>query len=268
MDEVLPRCYRHPDRETGLECSSCSRAICPDCMVATPVGQRCPECRGAQKVIRPRAAGGAMMPLTGALIVINIAAYLLGGSGDAGFERWGFEGYYLTAGGAEGWYRMVTSMFVHADLIHIGMNMYFLYVIGPSLETRLGSARYVALYVAAGLWGATGAVILQPHSLGAGASGALYGFFGALAVLVYRSPSRDFSQVGTMIAINLGLSFYFGFGWGAHIGGLVGGAIVMEAYLRLEQRRLPPAAAYASALAVAVAGVFITYAVAQNIAWT
>jgi membrane associated rhomboid family serine protease len=265
MDDALPRCYRHPDRETGLECSSCSRPICPDCMTATPVGQRCPECRGVQKVIRPRAAGGNMMPVTGAIIVVNIAAYLLGGSGNAGFDRWGFWYGYLLGGDHSGFYRMVTSMFIHASLIHIGFNMYFLYMIGPSLETRLGPGRYLLLYLSAGLCGATGVVLLQHPVLAGGASGAIFGLMGALAVVVYRSGSRDFSQVGTMIAINLGMGFVISnVAWSAHIGGLVGGALVMEVYLRLEQRKLPLAAAYGAAVAIAAVGVVITYTMAQH----
>ncbi len=210
-----------------------------------------------------------MMPVTGALIVLNIAAYLLGGSGDAGFNRWGFWPGYLTDGDHSGFYRMFTSMFVHGSLIHISFNMYFLYVLGPSIEKRLGTIRYLLLYGAAGLWGAVGIVVFQHQTLAAGASGALFGLMGALAVLVHHSAARDFSRVGTMIVINLGLGFVIAnVGWGAHVGGLVGGALLMEVYLRLEQRRASLTAAYGAALAVAVAAVAITYTIAQTITWT
>src|SRR5215203_4829724 len=86
-------CYRHPDRETGVSCSSCGRPICPECMTPTPVGMRCPECasqrtRVVQGVGRPE--GFAQAPATYVLIAINVIAYLVeiaSGSGGFGSDR-------------------------------------------------------------------------------------------------------------------------------------------------------------------------------------
>src|SRR5258707_4267903 len=84
-------CYRHPDRETGVSCSSCGRPICPDCMTPTPVGMRCPECMQQRtKVVQGVGGGGGrfgQFPATAVLIGLNVAAYLVEiGSGGGGLN--------------------------------------------------------------------------------------------------------------------------------------------------------------------------------------
>src|SRR5829696_10013701 len=71
-------CYRHPDRETGVSCSSCGRPICPDCMTPTPVGMRCPECAGQKTEVRNMAnvRSGSDPTVTYALIAINVLAFV------------------------------------------------------------------------------------------------------------------------------------------------------------------------------------------------
>src|SRR5512134_773831 len=123
-------CYRHPGRETAVSCSNCGRPICPDCMVYAAVGIKCPECAG--QATGPRAAtqrvGRAASLSTGALvtkalIATNVVVYLISiaqGSGglqpaDSFIDRWALNGFAVSEGE---WYRLITSAFLHASLIH------------------------------------------------------------------------------------------------------------------------------------------------------
>lgn len=125
------------------------------------------------------------------------------------------------------WYRLVSSGFVHYGLLHIGFNMLLLYQVGLLLEPALGRLRFVALYFAALLAGSFGALLLSPTVLSAGASGAVFGLFGAAAVgLRQRGVKVMQTGIGTLLVINLILTFAIpGISVGAHVGGLVGGAV-------------------------------------------
>ncbi len=205
------------------------------------VGFHCPNCvaQGKQKVLSGRAAfSGAFSPtLTFALMGINIAIFLVGQAvGDqrilTEFSAIGrailFE---RTADGvtrvdtSHQYYRLLTSGFLHWNIIHIGLNMWALYSLGPIVERALGRLRFGLVYVAALLAGGAGAVIVSPHSLSAGASGALYGLFGAL-VIVYRRAGIDVmrSGLGLSILINFVITITIpGISLGGHVGGFVGG---------------------------------------------
>src|SRR5919205_4265021 len=180
----MATCYRHPGRETGVSCSNCGRPICTDCMTATPVGMRCPECA------RQRTRVHTMRSLTGeptatyALIAINVVLFLaeLGTGGrtshlltDLGTLGIGI-GQHGPIGVAEGqWWRLITGGFLHSPVnpLHIGFNMYILWWLCPMLEPELGHVRFVALYLASLLAGSFGAILLQPTGLTIGASGAV-----------------------------------------------------------------------------------------------
>lgn len=125
------------------------------------------------------------------------------------------------------WYRLVSSGFVHYGLLHIGFNMLLLYQLGLLLEPALGRFRFVLLYFAALLAGSFGALLLSPTVLSAGASGAVFGLFGAAAVgLRQRGVKVMQTGVGALLVINLILTFAVpGISIGAHLGGLVGGAV-------------------------------------------
>lgn len=134
-------------------------------------------------------------------------------------------------------YRFLTSAFLHSPdfILHIVMNMYALWILGPYLEGLLGRLRFTALYVLSALGGSVGYFLIVPASAdpgsgwwtgAVGASGAIFGLFAAL-VIVNRKLGRDIGGVIGVIAINAVLGFTVaGIAWQAHLGGLATGALV------------------------------------------
>jgi membrane associated rhomboid family serine protease len=244
----MPTCYRHPDRETGLSCSDCGRPICTECMTMAPVGIRCPEhagnagrrtrLRGPAPVVRAqRQIEGTFAPVTKALIVINFAIYLVGAVQGAGLNSPGgslYEKFWLDAYDVHngGWWRLITTAFLHANIIHIGFNMFALWVIGGPVEQYLGRARFLGLYFVAGLAGSAGALLQTPF-ITVGASGAIFGILGAMLILEWQATGKLGGQAMTLIVINLAFSFTFsGISWGGHVGGLIGGILATLAFAR------------------------------------
>jgi membrane associated rhomboid family serine protease len=259
----LQHCYRHPDRETALSCSNCGRPICPECMTATPVGQRCPECIGEQQIRRPSSMAYARPVVTYVLIAICVLVFvgpqkgLSGGLvlGGGGISQQSVGDYALfgPAVAQHEYWRMLTAMFLHGSIPHLGFNMYALWIFGPALERRFGPLRYLALFVAAGLWGSAGALILQPDGYTLGASGAIFGLMGAFVAIAKVQGARDLGGVGAMIAINLVFTFAIpGISIGGHLGGLAGGLVCGAAY-ELIARRTRGATTQAAGLLVAIA---------------
>ena len=265
-------CYRHPDRETGVACSRCGRPICPDCMTPTSVGMRCPECSQQKTKVRTPSyagTGSGTARATLVLIGINVVVFLfeiLGGSGafsvtgsavfndgalcgnaigDGGFCAG--NGPPLISDGGE-WWRILTSGFLHAGLIHIGVNMFALYILGQVLEPAIGTARFVAVYLVSLIAGSVGALLLtDPHTFTIGASGAIYGLFIAtLLIARHRGFSQVAQQLGFWLVLNLVFTFSVsGVSIGGHLGGMVGGALggllVIGAERRLSGRETLPA---------------------------
>ncbi|HVD37448.1 MAG TPA: rhomboid family intramembrane serine protease [Solirubrobacterales bacterium] len=250
-------CYRHPDRETRVSCSSCGRPICPDCMTPTPVGMRCPECASQRTRVVQNPTGTPSgfnaFPATYVLIAINVIVFLVeiangsGGlmknQGSHFIEDLGLYGPFVAEGE---WYRLLTSGFLHASLIHIGFNMLLLFFLGRLLEPALGTPRFLTLYFASLLAGSLGALILEPNSLGIGASGAIFGLAGATFVIARgRGMEALAGQIGFLIVFNLIFSFTArNISIGAHVGGLIGGVICALAIVAGERgmfgrKRLP-----------------------------
>ncbi|MGH2907142.1 MAG: rhomboid family intramembrane serine protease [Solirubrobacterales bacterium] len=250
-------CYRHPNRETNVACSSCGKPICPDCMTPSPVGMRCPDCAGERtRVITAAQVGDQSAvaalwreaPLTTILIAINLVAFiaeLVSGYPLSPFPS-NVQGDVLLHGVffgpaiADGeWWRVITSGFLHFGLIHIGFNMYLLYVLGKMLEPEIGSVRYGIVYLSALLAGSLGSIILEPGTPSAGASGAIFGLMG-LAIVIARARGLNdaVKQIGVLIGINLLITFgYSGISKGAHLGGLLGGALAGVVLFELDERR-------------------------------
>jgi membrane associated rhomboid family serine protease len=245
----MPTCYRHPNRETGVSCSNCGKPICPDCMTTTPVGMRCPDCARQRTVVKTLRNTRNQPDVTIALIAINVIAFLAEGSfsldgslsGGGVAEEGGLLGSiagFPHVGVAHGqWWRIITSGFLHENVIHIGFNMYVLWILGQMLEPALGRVKFATIYAVALLTGSFGALLVTPHTFTVGASGAVFGLMGAAAVEM-RSRQIPIMQsgVGGLILINLVISFTLpGISWGGHVGGLIGGALAALA-IRLGDR--------------------------------
>jgi membrane associated rhomboid family serine protease len=263
-------CFHHRDRPTGRNCTRCGRPACPECLHEAPVGSHCFECVRAARPpaaqrVRQRAAGAGPV-VTKTLVGLNLAVFLLtslspGGSftGDGASQlttRLALTATYVHQGEL---YRLVTSGFIHYGAVHILFNMVILYRFGEMLEPALGEVRMASLYLAALLCGSFGALLLSPHALTGGASGAVFGLLGATAVgLHQRGVNVWHSGVGGLIAVNLVLTVVIpGISIGGHLGGLIGGAAVGWFMLRVPTTRrsvLDGAAVAAVVSALAVAG--------------
>jgi membrane associated rhomboid family serine protease len=274
MAELL-RCYRHPDRETGVSCSECGRPICPDCMTFGPVGIRCPDhsgkAQGAARIVQNVQRRTARNPgiVTMTLIAINVGIYLLqlaGGASINASSGWIYEhgalfGPYVAQGD---WYRLLSAAFLHYGPIHLGMNMLALWWIGRPLEDWLGPVRYLLLYVVSGLAGSAGALIANPTGVTVGASGAIFGILGAAIVLERQQTYVLGGSAITLLVVNLAFTFAVpGISIGGHLGGLAGGALAILALSQFGKRSAVHSrfdvVSIASLLAIGVVSVAVAY---------
>jgi membrane associated rhomboid family serine protease len=228
------RCYEHPDRLASAVCRSCNRPICTVCMVQAPVGWHCHQCvrRDARRapVIRYQPGAAALprlsrTPVTTALIVVNVLLFVVATSSNSLTENtWAYP-IAMQNGGQ--WYRLFSSFFVTNSFLDVALNMWCLLIIGRLVEPALGMWRYLALYLLSGLGGSVAYYLLgNPFQPAAGASGAIFGLFGAYFILARRS-SANTSGILALIGVNLAFSFLIpNVAWQAHVGGLVAGLAV------------------------------------------
>jgi membrane associated rhomboid family serine protease len=263
----VPTCFRHPDRETYLSCSRCGRSACPDCLRAAPVGQHCVECvrEDNRGVRRPTAVFGGRLNsgavVTWVLVGLNVLGYLV---------EWVYPrvvGNYDMFGVAVAhhqWYRLVTSAFLHEPGLggfgpaHIIFNMWALILVGPALEQMLGRVRFLAVYLLSALGGSVFFYFFAaPDQPALGASGAIFGLFGAWFVLS-RRLRLDSRSIVFLIVLNLAISFAVpSIAWQDHVGGLLTGMVVTAAYAYAPRRHraLVQAGATLIVLAVLIIGV-------------
>jgi membrane associated rhomboid family serine protease len=231
-------------------------------MTEASVGHQCPECvtegRRTQRSARTIFGGslvGAKGYVTLTLIAINVLVMIASAvsAGGHGLFGGGFGGLLggdtplLDKGSALGalqyqdntgqkllgpggisageYYRLVTSMFLHLGPLHLLTNMWALWVLGRTLEAVLGPIRFLVLYLVAGLGGSVAVYLFSPFPGGAGASGAIFGLFSALFIILKRLR-RDTSSIIPLLVINLAISLVPGISLAAHLGGLVTGAMV------------------------------------------
>lgn len=269
----VPICFRHPGRETYLSCTRCGRPACPDCLRSAPVGQQCVECihEGNQGVRRAsNVFGGAAVStaaVTWVIVGLNVLFYLI----ELGYSQLAYDwamigklGPHL--GVADGqWYRLITSAFLpptgSSGLMDIAFNMWALIFVGPALERLLGHLRFAAVYLLSALGGSVFFYLVAPPAEAAlGASGAIFGLFGAWFV-VSRRLRVDSRAIVFLIVLNLAFSLVFrsSIAWQAHVGGLIVGSLITAAYAYAprNQRALVQGGATIVILAVLVIAVLM-----------
>jgi membrane associated rhomboid family serine protease len=252
-EQSAPTCYRHSGIEAHVLCQRCGRNICANCMTPASVGFQCPDCvkQGARQTRQARTPYGGLRPSSGGLvtmvlIALNVVVFLLvqvsGGSNGLVLTKVALipvgarylvnDEVMFVEGVADGavW-QLVTAMFTHVQLWHIGFNLLALYVLGPQLETMLGRSRFLALYLLSGLTGSAFVYWLADEfSVTVGASGAIFGLMAALLVVGLKVRG-DVQSLVTLVAINivitvLGAGFI---SWQGHLGGFVGGLLLAVA---------------------------------------
>ena len=251
-------CYRHPDRQSFVLCQRCGRTVCPECQTQAPVGVICPEClRDQQKAqspaqqkaerrwSRPRAMTSAdSRPIaTYSIIGITTFSYLLtlipgvGRTIESALLFFAPALYPELSGLFEPW-RLFTGSLVHSGIWHLGLNMLALWMIGRSLEPLLGRARFVTLDLLSALGGSVAVTLLSFGTPVVGASGAIFGLFGALLV-IGRHIGANIASIAIILAINLAIGFLPGsnLSWQAHVGGLVVGGLVAFIFTRTRSQR-------------------------------
>lgn len=249
------RCYRHPDVETGVRCTRCGRPICPECMIPAPVGHQCPQCvADARREFRAgpgrRAAAArvrhtsATMILLGLIVAMFVVEVLVGGPGalmtgpsSSTLVRLGASvALYPSGSGVIGvatgqYWRLVTATFLHAGIIHIAFNAYALWIFGTVVEQELGTARFLLIYVVTGIVAGAASYAFGPDAVGVGASGAIFGLFGAFVTYNYRRrhlaiAAARLRMAVTLVVLNTVLALSIpGIDWRAHVGGFFAGLI-------------------------------------------
>jgi membrane associated rhomboid family serine protease len=269
--ETPPTCFRHPDRETWVSCVRCGRHACPDCLRSAAVGQQCVDCvhEGSRTTRRPTTVFGGRPArtavVTWTLIAVNVLLYIVERFRPGIATDWGLLGYAsVNANGplqgiaAGQWYRLITSAFLppvgSLGFLDILFNMWALFAVGPALEQLLGRGRFIAVYLLSALGGGVAFFLIGPQNVFAlGASGAIYGLFGAWFV-VSRRLQIDTRGILVLIGINLAFSFSFrgAIAWQDHVGGLIVGVLVTAAfaYAPRKNRVLVQAAAAVAILVV------------------
>lgn len=268
-----PACYLHPKREALLRCTRCERPICGDDAIEAPVGYQCPQCAEGGQPVRRMVDVVQHAPLTRALVMVIGGLFVLGfaspvdlvatfglrpilisADGVALFDA--IAGFYtaspLALAIGEPWL-IVTSGFLHANLMHVGFNGLLLWQLGHLLEPLLGRTRFALLYAAGLVGGALGVVALSsfavvarldpqgllagvlggnPYQVTIGASGAVFALMGAaMVVLRERGMNPWRTSIGGLVALNLLITFLPGISVGGHLGGLAAGFVAARLLL-------------------------------------
>jgi membrane associated rhomboid family serine protease len=269
-------CYRHPTQQTGVHCTRCGRPICPECMVAAPVGFHCPECvdRARQEfrqgpgrplrggVLATKVLLASIVGMFVVELVVGGTQNLLGSPSGRDLIDLGAMQPFLIANGQ--FWRLFTAMFLHAGVLHLAFNAYALWLIGSMIETNLGRTRMVVIYFVTGfLASAASYAFSDVATIGVGASGAIFGIFGAFIAYNYRrrhlaAAAANLRWAWTLILLNLLLVFGFGgrIDWRAHLGGLVAGlaaGAIAEGWGTPAQRRVVQVAGFVVLVAIGVA---------------
>jgi len=243
------------------------------------VGFHCPECvaQGGASVRQGRTVFGGRISgdtsrVSLAIVAINVAVFVLGllGQRDFALAFGNLPGPVLINGEPAGvatgqYYRLATAAFLHAGAFHLAFNMFALAQLGPTLESALGRVRFLALYALSALGGSTLSYLVSGQgTLGVGASGAIFGLFGAYYIVVRRLGGETRSIL-ILLAVNLVITFAVPvIDKPAHLGGLLVGAVVAAAlaYTPRGERR----STYQTGACLAVAAVIVLAVVLRTAA--
>ena len=226
-------CYRHPDRMTGITCQRCRRPICGECMVEASVGFQCPRCVGVGRTSVRQARtrfGAALRPggglatkvVMGALVLVWVLDLLTRGLATTMLAM---NSGYVESGQ---FWRLVTTSFTSGQLLGVLMNLLVLWLVGRALESELGSWRFVLLYLASGLGGATLFFLVAPMGAwSVGAASAIIGLLAANSIGKAKTGEDIRPDIGLLVLVVLYsvLIGFANFGWVTMIGGIVVGGL-------------------------------------------
>jgi membrane associated rhomboid family serine protease len=275
---ALEYCYRHPNEPTRVHCTRCGRPICPSCMVAAPVGHQCPECvdlarreyrQGPGRTIAVRS-----ITATKVLLAVIIGAFVLeiASAGPRAFGQGASANKLVDLGalyppavalGGQYW-RLFTSMFLHAGLFHILFNAWALWIFGSIVERDFGTPKFLAIFFVTGFVASATSYAFGPlYMVGVGASGAIFGIFGAFVAYNWRRrhlamAAQNLRTAMVLILLNAFLAVAFGstIDWHAHLGGFVAGlaaGFVAEGIGDRRQRAVITVVGFVALVAVGVA---------------
>jgi membrane associated rhomboid family serine protease len=241
-------------------------------MRSASVGFQCPDdvAAGAKDVRQARTVFGGRVSgdtsrVSIALVALNVVVFVVGllvGERELQETYGNVPGPVFIGDGIGGvavgeYYRLLTAAFLHGGPFHLAMNMFALATVGPTLESALGRTRFLALYMISALGGSTLSFLLSgPGDLGVGASGAIFGLFGAFYIVV-RKLGGETRSIVTLLVINLAITFAVPIiDEKAHIGGLITGALVAAAlaYVPKGPRRSQAQAAACAVVVVVLVG--------------
>jgi membrane associated rhomboid family serine protease len=244
-------------------------------MTPTSVGMRCPECARDRTKVRTARTLTSTPVVTQALIAINVIVFLAETVSGVPFN--GCSGACGTVWNhgvlfgpsihiSHDYWRIVTGGFLHDGFFHIFVNMLSLYFVGMVLEPAIGHVNFATVYFVSLLAGSFGALLFQPDVPTVGASGAIFGVFGALIVVAYHRGIPIWqSGLGFVLLFNLIFSFTFsGISVGGHLGGLVAGLICGEMIVQWGERRRMPALALGGCAVVGVVSVVLAIVAAGH----
>ena len=172
--------------------------------------------------------------ITYSLVIINILMYIipiLFGIYETILDKYSIYGPAVRAGQ---YYRLITGTFIHANIFHLFFNCYALAILGSQLESFLGKPKYLVVYLFSAVIGSLFSVTFAGNYYSIGASGAIFGLMGSLVYFGYHYRvylgNVIKSQIIPLILMNLGIGFLVpGIDNSAHIGGLLGGALITVA---------------------------------------
>ncbi|HSH03038.1 MAG TPA: rhomboid family intramembrane serine protease [Anaerolineae bacterium] len=248
IEEPPSVCYRHPDKPSRLQCTRCGNVICASCARRASVGYQCPDCvlGGAAKLSRNYE--GLLSPfnhsrhqpvftylILAIIIILSIMMQLSGGSTNPEtLINFGAKYGPLILAGE--WWRFFTAMFLHSGIMHLAFNGYILFLFGQEMESIYGPSRFLFIYILSGLSGSLLSFLLRHiNEFSIGASGAIFGIMGMNIAFfwLYRRRLGEYGkakvrQTMQLIGFNLIIGFFLisNINNAAHIGGLIGGAIL------------------------------------------